>query len=92
MRTSALHPMSHDTISILESAGSRGNSTIRRPVGVKAPESGDSSTVTLCLLALKRMMSGRLTARNTQNTRGLEEGAGLQMSWVEKFGSSDLHD
>lgn len=38
MRMSALQPMSQDTISILERAGSRGNSTIRRPVGVKAPE------------------------------------------------------
>lgn len=38
MRISALQPMSQDTISILERAGSRGNSTIRRPVGVKAPE------------------------------------------------------
>lgn len=34
---SALQPMSQDTISIFERAGSRGNSTIRRPVGVKAP-------------------------------------------------------
>ncbi|KAG7254430.1 hypothetical protein CRUP_010896 [Coryphaenoides rupestris] len=41
MRMSALQPMSHDTISILESAGSKGNSTIRRPVGVRAP--GDHS-------------------------------------------------
>lgn len=38
MRMSALQPMSQDTISILERAGSRGNSTIRRPVGVRAPE------------------------------------------------------
>lgn len=38
IRMSALQPMSQDTISILERAGSRGNSTIRRPVGVKAPE------------------------------------------------------
>lgn len=38
MRMSALQPMSQDTISILERAGSRGNSTIKRPVGVKAPE------------------------------------------------------
>lgn len=37
MSISALQPMSQDTISILERAGSRGNSTIRRPVGVKAP-------------------------------------------------------
>lgn len=45
MRTSALHPMSHDTISIFERAGSRGNSTIRRPVGVKAPRSTCQSTM-----------------------------------------------
>lgn len=38
IRMSALQAMSQDTISILESAGSRGNSTIRRPVGVKEPE------------------------------------------------------
>ena len=37
MRMSALQPMSQDTISILDSAGSRGNSTIRRPVGVRPP-------------------------------------------------------
>ena len=41
MRMSALQPMSQDTISILDSAGSRGNSTIRRPVGVRPP--GDNS-------------------------------------------------
>lgn len=38
MRMSALQPMSQDTISIFERAGSSGNSTIRRPVGVRAPE------------------------------------------------------
>ena len=38
MRMSALQAMSQDTISILDRAGSRGNSTIRRPVGVKEPE------------------------------------------------------
>lgn len=38
MRMSALHPISQDTMSILERAGSKGNSTIRRPVGVKAPK------------------------------------------------------
>ena len=38
MRMSALQPMSHDTISILDRAGSRGNSTMRRPVGVNEPE------------------------------------------------------
>lgn len=46
MRMSALQPMSHDTISILERAGARGNSTIRRPVGVKAPERAKDNTVT----------------------------------------------
>lgn len=44
MSISALQPMSQDTISILERAGSRGNSTIRRPVGVKAPESARDSS------------------------------------------------
>lgn len=39
MRISALQPMSQDTISILDNAGSRGNSTIIRPVGVKEPKS-----------------------------------------------------
>lgn len=38
MRMSALQPMSHDTISILDRAGSRGNSTMSRPVGVREPE------------------------------------------------------
>lgn len=38
MRMSALQPMSQDTISILDRAGSKGNSTINRPVGVRAPE------------------------------------------------------
>lgn len=38
MRMSALQLMSHDTMSILERAGSRGNSTMSRPVGVRAPE------------------------------------------------------
>lgn len=38
MRMSALQPISQDTMSILERAGSRGNSTIRRPVGVRAPK------------------------------------------------------
>lgn len=38
MRMSALQPMSQDTISTLDRAGSRGNSTIRRPVGVRPPE------------------------------------------------------
>lgn len=38
IRMSALQLMSHDTMSILDRAGSRGNSTIRRPVGVNAPE------------------------------------------------------
>ncbi len=46
MRMSALQPMSQDTISILERAGSRGNSTIRRPVGVKAPERTRENTIT----------------------------------------------
>ncbi len=46
IRMSALQPMSQDTISILESAGSRGNSTIRRPVGVKAPERPEENTIT----------------------------------------------
>lgn len=46
MRMSALQPMSQDTISILESAGSRGNSTISRPVGVRAPEGTQANTVT----------------------------------------------
>lgn len=45
IRMSALQPMSQDTISILESAGSRGNSTIRRPVGVKAPERPKETTI-----------------------------------------------
>lgn len=51
MRMSALQPMSQDTISILERAGSRGNSTIRRPVGVNAPRGheGDNSKVTTCV-------------------------------------------
>lgn len=47
MSISALQPMSQDTISILERAGSRGNSTIRRPVGVKAPESAQDSSAQL---------------------------------------------
>lgn len=38
MRMSALQLMSQDTISILDRAGSRGNSTMSRPVGVRAPE------------------------------------------------------
>lgn len=36
-RISELQPMSQETISILERAGSRGNSTIRRPVDVRPP-------------------------------------------------------
>ena len=46
MRMSALQPMSQDTMSILERAGSRGNSTIRRPVGVKAPERTKEKAIT----------------------------------------------
>lgn len=46
MRISALQPMSQDTISILDKAGSRGNSTIIRPVGVKAPESTKEDMIT----------------------------------------------
>lgn len=48
MSISALQPMSQDTISILERAGSRGNSTIRRPVGVKAPERAQESSAQTC--------------------------------------------
>lgn len=46
IRMSALQPMSQDTISILERAGSRGNSTIRRPVGVKEPEGTKENAIT----------------------------------------------
>lgn len=48
MSISALQPMSQDTISILERAGSRGNSTIRRPVGVKAPERAQECSAQTC--------------------------------------------
>lgn len=46
MRISALQPMSQDTISILDKAGSRGNSTIIRPVDVKAPENTKADIIT----------------------------------------------
>lgn len=46
MRMSALQPMSQDTISTLDRAGSRGNSTIRRPVGVRPPERTQKNTIT----------------------------------------------
>lgn len=40
MRMSELQPISQDTINILDRAGSKGNSTMSRPVGVRAPEGG----------------------------------------------------
>lgn len=39
-RISELQPMSQDTMSILERAGSSGNSTISRPVEVRPPGGG----------------------------------------------------
>lgn len=91
MSISALQPMSQDTISILERAGSRGNSTIRRPVGVKAPESAQESSIQTC----------HIKGNETQTVE--ERGAGLtadcweqlrkkNKSQIKNFASSDLND
>lgn len=94
MRISALQPMSQDTISILERAGSRGNSTIKRPVGVKAPESARDSSAQTC----------PIKGNETQTVA--ERGAGwtadcweellrkktLKKSQIKNFTSSDLND
>lgn len=67
MRMSALQLMSQDTISILERAGSRGNSTIRRPVGVNAPERRKQNTPTRLVEEIRKVQCEELKRNKTSD-------------------------
>lgn len=92
-RISELQPISQETISILERAGSRGNSTIKRPVDVSPPgrQQGRAHLPIHMLTGAKRKVSGKgsnfgLTVDNSTKMFSSSEEGKLRVSECMKLG------